>query len=99
MCGSDEIWKEHERHPPREERAPSVFLKQTSGEGFRNEHISPPVCERLTQHAKGEIEDIFLDLRYKFGFQRDSIRSMVCCSLFYQSVVKEFPCATVLFVV
>lgn len=25
-----------------------------------------------------EIEDIFLDLTQKFGFQRDSMRNMVC---------------------
>lgn len=25
-----------------------------------------------------EIEDIFLDLTHKFGFQRDSMRNMVC---------------------
>ena len=26
-----------------------------------------------------EIEDIFLDLTYKFGFQKDSMRNMVSC--------------------
>ena len=30
-----------------------------------------------------EIEDVFLDLTQKFGFQRDSMRNMVCSVLFY----------------
>lgn len=29
--------------------------------------------------SKEEIEDIFLDLTQKFGFQRDSMRNMVSC--------------------
>lgn len=29
-----------------------------------------------------EIEDVFLDLAQKFGFQRDSMRNMVCVILF-----------------
>jgi len=42
-----------------------------------------------------EIEDIFLDLTQKFGFQRDSMRNMVCLlkkyvynssNLFYSSI-------------
>jgi 1,3-beta-glucan synthase len=31
--------------------------------------------------SKEEIEDIFLDLTQKFGFQRDSMRNMVSYSL------------------
>jgi len=34
MCGPDEMWKDHERHQPREERPPGVFQDQ---------HVSPPV--------------------------------------------------------
>ena len=56
MCGSDEIWKEHERYQPREERASSVFLQQTPGEGFQNEHISPPVFVHDFAYDPSELE-------------------------------------------
>ena len=36
--------------------------------------------ERQIPLSKEEIEDIFLDLTQKFGFQRDSMRNMVCIS-------------------
>jgi 1,3-beta-glucan synthase len=39
-------------------------------------------AERVIPLSKEEIEDIFLDLQQKFGFQRDSMRNMVryeCC--------------------
>lgn len=35
-------------------------------------------AERTIPLSKEEIEDIFLDLQQKFGFQRDSMRNMVC---------------------
>ena len=35
-------------------------------------------AERAIPLSKEEIEDIFLDLQQKFGFQRDSMRNMVC---------------------
>jgi 1,3-beta-glucan synthase len=38
--------------------------------------------ERQIPLSKEEIEDIFLDLQQKFGFQRDSMRNMVSFSLF-----------------
>jgi len=34
-------------------------------------------AERVIPLSKEEIEDIFLDLQQKFGFQRDSMRNMV----------------------
>lgn len=34
-------------------------------------------AERQIPLSKEEIEDIFLDLTQKFGFQRDSMRNMV----------------------
>lgn len=34
--------------------------------------------ERQIPISTEEIEDIFLDLTYKFGFQKDSMRNMVC---------------------
>ena len=36
-------------------------------------------AERQIPLSKEEIEDIFLDLTQKFGFQRDSMRNMVRC--------------------
>jgi len=38
-------------------------------------------AERQIPLSKEEIEDIFLDLTQKFGFQRDSMRNMVCLPL------------------
>ena len=38
--------------------------------------------ERQIPLSKEEIEDIFLDLTQKFGFQRDSMRNMVSSSWF-----------------
>lgn len=35
-------------------------------------------ADRQIPLSKEEIEDIFLDLTQKFGFQRDSMRNMVC---------------------
>jgi len=35
-------------------------------------------ADRQIPLSKEEIEDIFLDLQQKFGFQRDSMRNMVC---------------------
>ena len=35
--------------------------------------------DRQIPLSKEEIEDVFLDLTYKFGFQRDSMRNMVRC--------------------
>ena len=37
--------------------------------------------ERQIPLSKEEIEVVYLDLAYKFGFQRDSIRNMVSCLL------------------
>lgn len=39
-------------------------------------------AERQIPLSKEEIEDIFLDLTQKFGFQRDSMRNMVSNDLF-----------------
>ena len=39
-------------------------------------------AERQIPLSKEEIEDIFLDLTQKFGFQRDSMRNMVRSSIF-----------------
>jgi 1,3-beta-glucan synthase len=42
-------------------------------------------AERQIPLSKEEIEDIFLDLTQKFGFQRDSMRNMVRPFYFYHS--------------
>ena len=39
--------------------------------------------ERQIPLSKEEIEDIFLDLTQKFGFQRDSMRNMVGIAITY----------------
>jgi 1,3-beta-glucan synthase len=44
-------------------------------------------AERQIPLSKEEIEDIFLDLTQKFGFQRDSMRNMVRSFYFYYSPV------------
>jgi hypothetical protein len=47
MCGGvNDMWREHERHHIREERAPGLFVRQPSGEGSQNGHVSPPVIVR-----------------------------------------------------
>jgi len=47
-------------------------------------------AERQIPLSKEEIEDIFLDLTQKFGFQRDSMRNMVrffvCCHVRFPSL-------------
>ena len=40
--------------------------------------------ERSIPLSKEEIEDIFLDLTQKFGFQRDSMRNMVSLTHFHR---------------
>jgi len=42
--------------------------------------------ERQIPLSKEEIEDIFLDLAQKFGFQRDSMRNMVRSSCLRPSI-------------
>jgi 1,3-beta-glucan synthase len=46
--------------------------------------------ERQIPLSKEEIEDVFLDLTYKFGFQRDSMRNMVCRLLDASSKIRLF---------
>ena len=45
-------------------------------------------AERNIPLSKEEIEDIFLDLTQKFGFQRDSMRNMVSFSIQYRGNLK-----------
>ena len=47
-------------------------------------------AERQIPLSKEEIEDIFLDLTQKFGFQRDSMRNMVRCGSGWPSLRMTF---------
>ncbi len=61
----------------------------TSTAGFQNPFSDIPgsrepypawSAERNVPISAEEIEDIFLDLQQKFGFQKDSMRNQVCLS-------------------
>jgi 1,3-beta-glucan synthase len=80
-----------QRYPPAssESFGPRVGLSDTTATAYA-EYAGPPgarepypawTAERQIPLSKEEIEDIFLDLTQKFGFQRDSMRNMV--TLFY----------------
>jgi len=43
----------------------------------------PSDGDRQIPLSKEEIEEVFLDLAYTFGFQRDSMRNMASCSFLY----------------
>ena len=55
--------------------------------GLAGDHYPAWSSDRQIPMSSEEIEDIFLDLTQKFGFQRDSMRNMVLpcplCSLFF----------------
>ena len=55
-------------------------------------------AERVIPLSKEEIEDIFLDLQQKFGFQRDSMRNMVrfvyCVPRHLALIVHDHPSST-----
>lgn len=52
--------------------------------------------ERQIPLSKEEIEDIFLDLTQKFGFQRDSMRNMVCILYFSRRLCLAMACDALL---
>lgn len=56
--------------------APSISPFADPGLGA-SEHYPAWSAERQIPMSTEEIEDIFLDLAQKFGFQRDSMRNMV----------------------
>ena len=65
--------------PPRmgmSEASTPTYLDSTGAAGTREAYPSWS-SERQIPLSKEEIEDIFLDLTQKFGFQRDSMRNMV----------------------
>ena len=53
--------------------------------------------DRQIPLSKEEIEDVFLDLTYKFGFQRDSMRNMVRCLFFLSECCQGTFCIFSLF--
>lgn len=61
-----------------------TYLDYTLPAGAR-EAYPAWTAERNIPLSKEEIEDIFLDLTQKFGFQRDSMRNMVYLLLLYDS--------------
>jgi 1,3-beta-glucan synthase len=67
---------------------PSVDSHISVQSGFQSQYAdipgaSEPYPAWSSEHqipiSAEEIEDIFLDLTYKFGFQKDSMRNMVSC--------------------
>jgi 1,3-beta-glucan synthase len=66
--------------PPRlgiSESSTPTFVDYSAPPGAREAYPAWSV-DRQVPLSKEEIEDIFLDLTQKFGFQRDSMRNMVC---------------------
>lgn len=75
-----------QRYPPSSESlGPRMGMSDSNATAYA-EYAGPPgarepypawTAERQIPLSKEEIEDIFLDLTQKFGFQRDSMRNMV----------------------
>ncbi|EPQ51775.1 1,3-beta-glucan synthase [Gloeophyllum trabeum ATCC 11539] len=61
--------------PPRMESSTPTFVDYGGPPGAREQYPAW-TSERSIPLSKEEIEDIFLDLTQKFGFQRDSMRNM-----------------------
>lgn len=61
---------------------PSISPFADAGAGS-NEPYPAWGSDKQIPMSTEEIEDIFLDLTQKFGFQRDSMRNMVCFSSFH----------------
>jgi hypothetical protein len=71
------------------ESSATAFAEYTASSGAREPYPAWTV-ERQIPLSKEEIEDIFLDLAQKFGFQRDSMRNMVCICFISCSVPPYF---------
>ena len=59
------------------ESATPTYMEYTGPTGAQEAYPAWS-SDRQIPLSKEEIEDIFLDLTQKFGFQRDSMRNMVC---------------------
>jgi hypothetical protein len=85
-----EAFHNHRRTPSAESLgAPRMGTEATFGEqgaSFGTRHNYPAWSGGLqVPISEGEIEDIFIDLTQKFGFQQDSMRNMVGIHLFQPS--------------
>lgn len=63
------------------ESSTAAYVEYVPPSGARDQYAAW-TPERQIPLSKEEIEDIFLDLAQKFGFQRDSMRNMVRLSAF-----------------
>lgn len=63
---------------------PSISPFADPGAGS-NEPYPAWAADQHKPMSTEEIEDIFLDLTQKFGFQRDSMRNMVCVLIHFNS--------------
>jgi len=83
---SDDVYAEQRPAPSQESLGPPGRSMYDSGVATPTyDYNVPPrdaypawTAERQIPLSKEEIEDVFLDLTQKFGFQRDSMRNMVC---------------------
>ena len=71
------------------ESSATAFVEYVPPSGVKDQYPAW-TTERQIPLSKEEIEDIFLDLAQKFGFQRDSMRNMVCGFFHF------FPCIFIL---
>lgn len=65
-------------------RASEITMEYQGPSGFKESYPAWS-AERNIPLSKEEIEDIFLDLTQKFGFQRDSMRNMASLCISYHS--------------
>lgn len=81
------LWRH--RHVCNALRLFSESLKLSTGPAGVREDYPAWTVERQIPLSKEEIEDVFLDLTQKFGFQRDSMRNMVRVELI--AAVANYP--------
>lgn len=67
----------------------TAFVEYVPQSGVKDQYPAW-TTERQIPLSKEEIEDIFLDLAQKFGFQRDSMRNMVSFVLFCFILCKNY---------
>lgn len=94
----------HHRPEPSQESLPAHPSRFDSSTPTFQEYSAPvkdayPAwsVEREAPLSKEEIEDVFLDLTQKFGFQRDSMRNMVYRCLLKMKIDADYPFSTVRF--
>lgn len=75
------------------ESSATAFAEYSLSSGAKDQYAAW-TTERQIPLSKEEIEDIFLDLAQKFGFQRDSMRNMVSrlfSVFFFLALLTVFP--------